>query len=55
MTNLPKGKTVYTNNLQPEELIKMEFYLYSVTFVQGFAYMLTLLCAKNRIVWVFTT
>ena len=41
MTTLPKGTTVDTTNLQPVELIQMNFALYNVTSIHGFTSMLT--------------
>ena len=38
----PKGTTVDTTNLQPVELIHMDFALYNVTSVLGFMSMLAL-------------
>ena len=53
MTTFSKGKTVDTNNLQPGELIHMNFAFYNVTFVRGFTSVLTVLCAKTIMLWVF--
>ena len=55
MTTFHKGKTVYKTNLQPGELIHMEFALYNTTPIRGFTSMLTVVCEKTRIIWVFTT
>ena len=55
MTNLSKGKTVDTTNLQLGELIKFYFDLYNVTSILGFTSMLILVCAKNKMIWLFTT
>ena len=47
MTTLPKRTTVDTSNLQPGELIHMNFALYNVTYIRGFTYMLTVAFAKE--------
>ena len=47
-----KGKTVYNSNLQPGELIHMEFSFYNVTPIRGFTSMLTLVYTKTIILWV---
>ena len=54
MKNSPKGTTIDTTNIQPGELIHTYFDLYNVTSIQGFTYMLTVVCEKNRMIWVFT-
>ena len=55
MTNLSKGKTVDTTNLQPREIIHTDFPLYNVTSVQLFNSILTVVCAKDIILWLFIT
>ena len=55
MTTFPKGTTVDTGNLQPGELIHMEFDFYNVTSIRGFTSMLTVVCANTRILWVLPT
>ena len=55
MKTLPKGATVGTTNLQPGELIHMDFSFYSVTFIRGFTCMLTIVCANTRMICVFYT
>ena len=55
MTPLPKGTTVETTNRQPGELINMDFDFYNVTYIQVLTPMLTLFCAKTRMLWVFPT
>ena len=51
----PKGTTVDTSNVQPGELIHMYFEFYNETSIRGFTSMLTVVCAKNIMIWVFTT
>ena len=55
MKTPPKGTTVDTTNLQPVELIYMNFAFYNVTSIRGFTSMLTIVCAKTIIPWVFST
>ena len=55
LTNYPQGTTVDTSNLQPGELIHMELYFYNVTFISVFTSMLTVVCAKTRMLWVLPT
>ena len=55
MTNVNKGTIFDTINLQPGELIHMEFSFYNVTSISGFISMLTVVCAKTIIIWVFRT
>ena len=55
MKNLLKGTTVDTNNLQSGELIHMEFAFYNMTSIRGLTYMLTVVCIKTRMLWVFPT
>ena len=55
MTTINKGTTVETSNLQPGELVHMEFVFYNVTSIRGFTSMITVVCAKNRMVWVLPT
>ena len=54
ITAFPKGTTGNTTNLQPRELIHMEFALYYVTSIQGFNYMLTIVCENTIMLRVFT-
>ena len=55
MTTINKDTTVYTSNLQPGELIHMDFDFYNVTYIRGFTSMLTVVCENTRILWVFPT
>ena len=55
MTIPPKVTTVDTTNLQPVELIHVYFTLYNVTSVRGFTSMITLVCGRTIIIWVFIT
>ena len=52
---LPKGTTVDTTNLCIGEIMHMEFDLYNVTYIQGFTYVLNVVCATTMIIWIFTT
>ena len=52
MSTINKGKTVKISKLQPGELVLMEFAFYNVTSIRGFTSMLTVVCAKNIILWV---
>ena len=54
-TTTPKGTTIHTNNLQPGEIIHMEFDLYNMTSIRGFTSMITVVCAKTIMIWVFHT
>ena len=50
MKNSPKGTTVDTTNLQPGELIHMDFDFYNMTSIRGFTSMLTVVCENNRMI-----
>ena len=43
------------NNLQPGELIHMDFDFYIVTYICGFTSIITVFCAKTRMLWIFPT
>ena len=53
MKTLPRVTKVETNNLQPGELIHMEFALYNVSYIRGFTSIITFVCAKTIILWLF--
>ena len=53
MTTINKGTTVNTSNLRPGELIHMEFSFYSAIYIRCFASMLTVVCARTRMLCVF--
>ena len=53
MGTFPKVTTVDSTNLQQEELLQIDFSLYNMTSVQGFAYVISLVCAKRIILWIF--
>ena len=55
ITTLPKSVSVDTTKLRTGELIHMDFHWYNVTSIQGFTSMLTIVCAKTRILRVFPT
>ena len=48
MSTLPKVTTVYTSNIQPGELIHMDFSFYNVTYIREFNYTLTVVCTKTK-------
>ena len=50
-----KDTTVDISNLQPGELIYMDFAFYNVTSIRGFASMLIFFCANTIMIWVFPT
>ena len=52
---LPKVTIFDTCNLQPIELIHVDFDLYNVTSIQAFISILNVLCAKTIIFLVFPT
>ena len=54
MMTFPKGTTFEKTKLQPGELIHMEFAFYNVTSIRGFTSMIDVVCAKTRMIWVFT-
>ena len=54
MTTTNKGTTVDTSNLQPGELVHMDFEFYKVTSIYGFTSILTVVCAKTIMIWVFS-
>ena len=55
MTTINKGTKVDTGNLRPGELIHVDFAFYNVTSLYVFTSMLTVIFAKNRMMWVFPT
>ena len=55
MTTPPKVTTVDTSNLQPGEIIHMNLKFYNVTTIPGLNSMLTVVFAKNIMIWVFST
>ena len=55
MQTFPKATTVDTNNLQPGELIHVEFSFYDVTSVCGLTTMITVVCTNTIRLWIFTT
>ena len=55
MKNINKGTTVYTSNIQPGELVHMDFEFYNVISIRGFTSMLTVVCTKTTTIWVFPT
>ena len=55
MTTLPKGTDIDTGNLRPREIIHMDFAFYNVTFIHGFTSIPTIVCEKNRMIWLLPT
>ena len=55
MTTINKVTTVDTSKLQPVELVNMDVFFYNVTFIRGFTSMLTIVCEKTIIIWLFST
>ena len=55
MMTLPKGTTVDTTNIQPVETINMDAAFYNVTSIQGFTSIITVVCTRNTMIWVFRT
>ena len=49
------GGGVDTSNIQPVELVYMDFAFYNVTFIHSFTSMITAVCVKTRMLWVFST
>ena len=54
-TTIINGTTVDTSNLQPGELVHIDFSFYNITSIRGFTSILKVVCAKTRILWVFPT
>ena len=54
-TNFHKVTTVDTINLQPGELIHIDFSFYNVTSICGFTSRLTVVCENTRMIWVCPT
>ena len=55
MTTFPKGTTVDTTNLQPVEVIHVDFSSYNMTFIRDFTSMITVVCENTIIILVFPT
>ena len=54
-TTINKGTAVDTSYLQPVELVYIDFSFYKITSICGFTFIITVVCAKTRILWVFPT
>ena len=50
MTTTNKGTTIDTSNLQPGDLVHVEFVFYNVTSSCGFNPIITVVCARTRII-----
>ena len=55
MTTTNKGTKIDTSNLQPGDLVHVEFVFYNVTSSCGFNPIITVVCARTRIIWLFPT
>ena len=55
MTDLTKGTTVDTTNLQPGKLLHMEFSFYNATSVNRFSSVFPVVCENTIILWAFPT
>ena len=55
MTTISKVTTVDTSNIQPGELVHMDFSSYNVTSICGFTSIIAVFCAKTRMIWIFQT
>ena len=55
MTTINKGGGVDTTNIQPVELVYMDFAFYNVNSILVITSMITVVCAKTRMLWVFST
>ena len=53
MTTPPKRTTADTTNLQPGELIHIDFAFYNMTYIPGFTSISTVVCTKTIMIWVF--
>ena len=47
----PKGITIDTTNLQPGEIIHVDFSFYNVTSAKCFTSIITVVCAKTIMLW----
>ena len=54
-TSFPEVITFFKTQLQPGELLHMDFAFYNVTLVLGFTSMITVVCEKTIIIWFFPT
>ena len=53
--NPPKCATAGTNNLQPVELLHLDFTFYNVTTIRGFTSMITDVREIKTMLWIFPT
>ena len=51
----PIGATVDTTNLRSGELLHMDFVLYNVNSIHDLTSMLTMVCSKTIMLWIFST
>ena len=55
MSILPRGTTVDTTNLQQGELLHVNFAFYNVNSIQVFSSVITVVCEKKGMIWIFAT
>ena len=55
MKTVNKGTTVDTSNLQPGELVYMDFEFYNVTSIHGFTFIIIVVYKNTRIIGLFPT
>ena len=55
MIIIKKGTKFDIINLQPGELIHMDFVFYNGTYIRGFTSILIVVCANTRMLWVLPT
>ena len=55
ITKFPKGKTVDTTNLQPVEIIHINFAFYNVTSIRYFTSIITIVCANTITICILPT
>ena len=51
----PKGKKIDTTNLQPGEILYLDFAFYNITLICGCTNILTVVCNNTRIIWILPT
>ena len=54
-TDSPKGETVETTYIHPGKILHMELACYNVTTIYGFTSIITVVCAKARLLWILPT
>ena len=51
----PKGTTFDITNLQPGEIIHMDYFLYHINSIRGFTYIINVFCANTIMLRLFPT